>query len=146
MSFRKIDIDDYVEDDFKDEDLRENSSSAVPSIDEKHILRLSSSGKYLEAMQHILSFNPQLCKDLNFKENAAHLMLQTMLNVKTSDIDSLLSNMDLDQLDLIMKYIYKGFESPSEGRSAHFLAWHQKVFAKAGLGSIIRVLTDKKKV
>ena len=146
MGFRKIDIDDYVEDDFKDEDMREISSTNVPSMDEKHILRLSSGGKYLEAIQYIFSFNPHLCKDTAFKETAANLMLQTMLSVKTSDIDSLLAQMDVDQLDLLMKYIYKGFEIPSEGRSAQLLVWHQKVFTKAGLGSIVRVLTDKKRV
>jgi actin related protein 2/3 complex subunit 5 len=50
------------------------------------------------------------------------------------------------QIDLLMKYIYRGFESPSDGSSGHLLLWHEKVFEKGGLGSIVRVLTDKKKV
>lgn len=45
-----------------------------------------------------------------------------------------------------MKYIYRGFEQPSDGSSGHLLTWHEKVFAKGGVGSIVRVLTDKKRV
>ena len=41
-----------------------------------------------------------------------------------------------------MKYIYRGFEIPSEGSSGNLLTWHEKVFARGGVGSIVRVLSD----
>jgi len=50
------------------------------------------------------------------------------------------------QRDLLMKYIYRGFELPSEGSSPHLLFWHEKIFETSGVGSIIRVLTDRKRV
>ena len=47
-----------------------------------------------------------------------------------------------DLMDVLMKYIYRGFEIPSEGSSGHLLQWHEKTFAKCGVGSIVRVLSD----
>lgn len=49
---------------------------------------------------------------------------------------------DPDLIDVLMKYIYRGFEIPSEGSSGHLLQWHEKVFARGGIGCINRVLSD----
>ena len=45
-----------------------------------------------------------------------------------------------------MKYIYRGFENPSDNSSAQLLFWHEKVFDEADVGAIVRVLTDRKRV
>lgn len=58
-------------------------------------------------------------------------------------MDSALESIDNTDLnDILMKYIYRGFEIPSEGSSGHLLQWHEKVFAKGGVGCIVRVLAD----
>ncbi|GBN82339.1 Actin-related protein 2/3 complex subunit 5 [Araneus ventricosus] len=80
------------------------------------------------------------------QDAAFNLVLRVILSIKTSDIEKTVSQLDRDQIDMLMKYIYRGFENPSEGRSAQLLAWHEKVFAAGGIGSIVRVLTDKKRV
>lgn len=49
------------------------------------------------------------------------------MSIKTSQIDEAVKSLDRDQLDTLMKYVYRGFEQPSEGNSGHFLAWHEKV-------------------
>lgn len=61
-------------------------------------------------------------------------------------MDQIIFQLDSTQLDVLMKYIYRGFERPSENSSAVLLQWHEKVFNVAGVGCIVRVLTDRKRV
>ncbi len=68
------------------------------------------------------------------------------MGIKQNQVEAVVKQLDTDQRDLLMKYIYRGFEFPCEGSSAHLLFWHEKVFEEAGVGSIVRVLTDRKKV
>ena len=49
---------------------------------------------------------------------------------KTSDIEKGVNALDSQSLDTLMKYIYRGFEFPSEGSSATLLSWHEKVKKK----------------
>ena len=74
------------------------------------------------------------------------MVIKVLLATKQNQVDSVVKTLDSDQKDLLMKYIYRGFEAPSEGSSAQLLFWHEKVFETAGLGSIVRVLSDRKKV
>ena len=50
-----------------------------------------------------------------------------MTSFKTNEIDSAVKSLDSKALDMLMKYIYKGFEFPTDGSSASLLTWHEKV-------------------
>ena len=65
--------------------------------------------------------------------------------IKTAQMDGAISQLDQDSLDVLMKFIYAGFESPYEGSSGPLLVWHEKVFSATGIGSVVRVLADKRK-
>lgn len=71
---------------------------------------------------------------------------QVLLSVSKSQMDQIIASLDKTQLDVLMKYIYRGFERPSEGSSAILLIWHEKVYNVGGVGCIVRVLTDRKRV
>ncbi|CAG0892689.1 unnamed protein product, partial [Darwinula stevensoni] len=71
---------------------------------------------------------------------AAHLMMRVLMAVKSNQVEEAVSSLSKDQVDLLMKYIYRGFEIPSEGSSGHLLLWHEKAFEKGGIGSIVLVL------
>ena len=68
------------------------------------------------------------------------------MSIKSAQMEEAVNTLDHELLDVLMKYIYRGFEFPSEGSSGHLLAWHEKVHAVAGVGCVVRVLTDKKRV
>ncbi|KAG6454031.1 hypothetical protein O3G_MSEX008472 [Manduca sexta] len=111
-AFRKIDIDQYNEDNFK-EDEAELSGPTGPDESE---------------------------------DNALALTLKVLLAIKSAQIEEVVGKLHLDDIDVLMKYIYRGFECPSEGSSGHLLLWHEKAYNIGGFGSIVRVLSDRMRV
>jgi actin related protein 2/3 complex subunit 5 len=94
----------------------------------------------------VLNKAPLSTKNQSIKDRAVQTVLKVLLTFKSVDIEGAVRTLDQQRLDLLMRYIYRGFEFPSEGSSAQLLLWHEKVFAVGGLGCIVRVLTDRKRV
>ena len=81
-----------------------------------------------------------------FQDNALSLTMRVLLAIKPSQIEDAVSSLgSIELIDVLMKYVYKGFEVPSEGSSGHLLIWHEKAFNVGGVGSIVRVLSDTKR-
>jgi len=139
-AFRKINVDQYNEDNFKEDEIDSNGTT-VTGPDDAEITKLLNQGKNNEALKLVLEHAPLGSKNHQAKENALHLTLRVLLAVKPSQMDSAIDALDVDLADVLMKYIYRGFEFPSEGSSAHLLQWHEKVYSRYGVGSITRVLT-----
>ncbi|XP_035759029.1 actin-related protein 2/3 complex subunit 5-like protein [Egretta garzetta] len=87
-----------------------------------------------------------LLLSLSSQEQAQGTMLKVLTSFKSSEIEQAVNSLDRNGVDLLMKYIYKGFEKPTENSSAILLQWHEKALAAGGLGSIVRVLTARKTV
>ncbi|KAH8267443.1 hypothetical protein KR018_002348 [Drosophila ironensis] len=139
-AFRKIDVDQYNEDNFREDDGVE-SASAGP--DEGEISTLLTQGKAVEALLSALQNAPLRCKNQSVKDHALNITLRVLLSIKATQMDRAIESVDEnDLIDVLMKYIYRGFEIPSEGSSGHLLQWHEKAFAKGGVGCIVRVLSD----
>ncbi|XP_061707957.1 actin-related protein 2/3 complex subunit 5-B [Cydia fagiglandana] len=142
-AFRKIDIDQYNEDNFK-EDEAEQAMPAGP--DEGEVSALLNQGKYNEALKTVLDNAPLGSSNQQVKDNALTLTLKVLLAIKSAQIEDAVANLSQDDIDILMKYIYRGFEYPSEGSSGHLLLWHEKVYNVGGTGSIVRVLSDRMRV
>ena len=104
------------------------------------LLIVSTVHRYLTGV-FVCAYKNQTVKDSIFA-----FILQIIASVKTNEVDKIVDSLTEDELDVMMKYIYKAFEHPSAANCANLLVWHDKVFNKAGVGSIVRVLTDKKRV
>lgn len=140
--FRKVNIDDFDPEKFKDETVEGEEQGP----NEAEVNSFLTQGKNLEALEVILSNPPLGAKSQNVKDKAVQLAIRVLTRFKTSEIDAAVKSLDSKLLDVLMKYIYRGFEFPSEGSSASLLTWHEKVYAIAGAGCIVRVLTDRKRV
>ena len=141
-AFRTVDVDQFDEDKYEEQDDENEQSVAGPN--ESDVNGLLAQGKNTDALKSALKNAPVGSKDQNLKNKAVLLVTRVLASFKTNEIDSCIKSLDSMTLDLLMKYIYKGFENPSEGSSGVLLAWHEKVFATGGLGTIMRVLTDRK--
>lgn len=61
------------------------------------------------------------------QDRAAQSVLKVLMSFKANEIEGALKGLDQAKQDTLMKYIYRGFESPTEGSSAQLLVWHDKV-------------------
>ena len=145
--FRTLDVDKYSEDTYKD-DQDDTPAPAVSENGENDAVveSLLAAGKVSEALTHVLGRTSLGLKDPGAREANLAAAMKVMMAIKTSQIEAAVADLDNENRDILMKIIYGGFECPSEGSSGHLLIWHEKVFALSGVGSIVRVLTDKKTI
>lgn len=94
----------------------------------------------------MLSNAPLGSSNQQTKDNALTLTLKVLLAIKSAQIEEAVATLTRNDIDILMKYIYRGFEYPSEGSSGHLLLWHEKAYNIGGAGSIVRVLSDRKRV
>jgi actin related protein 2/3 complex subunit 5 len=144
-AFRKIDVDQYDEENYKEEEQGE-AQSPPGGPDENEISSLLNQGKNVDALRLVLRCAPIGSKNQQVKDTALNLVLRVLMSFKASQVEEAVNSLDRDLVDVLMKYIYRGFENPSEGSSGQLLTWHERAYAVGGVGSIVRVLTDRKKV
>ncbi|KAI4875755.1 hypothetical protein NFI96_024267, partial [Prochilodus magdalenae] len=76
---------------------------------------------------HVALRNPPInSKNPAIKEKAQAVVLRVLTSFKSSDIEPAVKSLDRNGVDLLMKYIYRGFEKPSDNSSAILLQWHEK--------------------
>ncbi|XP_058843130.1 actin-related protein 2/3 complex subunit 5-like protein [Acipenser ruthenus] len=144
--FRKVDIDEYDENKFVDEQEEAAEQQGPDEAEVDSLIRHSVTGDNMAAFHAALRNPPINTKNQAVKERAQGIVLKVLTSFRSSEIEQAVKSLDKNSVDLLMKYIYKGFEKPSDNSSAILLQWHEKAFAVGGLGSIVRVLTARKTV
>lgn len=69
--------------------------------------------------------------------------LSVLGTIKSTGIAEVLKSLQPNQLDALMRSIYKGLAAPAENNCAILLSWHEKVVELGGEGVIVRVLCHR---
>ncbi|XP_055986654.1 actin-related protein 2/3 complex subunit 5-like [Sorex fumeus] len=141
--FCKVDVDEYDKNNFVDE---EDGGDGQAGPDEGEMDSCLLQGNMTVALQAALKNLPINAKSQAAKDQAGNIVLKVLVSFKVTDIEKVVQLLDRSSVDLLMKYIYKYFESPSDNCSGVLLQWHKKALATGGVGSILRVLTTRKTV
>ncbi|KAL9989613.1 hypothetical protein ACROYT_G004180 [Oculina patagonica] len=141
--FRGVDVDELDENKFQDEG-DEDSGQSGP--DEAEVNNLLMQKKNAEALKAALTNAPIMSKNQATKDKAFAIVMRVLTAFKSAEVEKGVKVLDKNDQDVLMKYIYRGFAEPTEGSCGVLLTWHEKVLAVAGLGCIVRVLTDRKTV
>lgn len=112
------------------------------NLPQTEVMSLMQAGKHGNALKLVIKQAINVGRKHPSREQFAKLFLQVILNIKSSEIEAIVNTLDLDEIDVLMRYIYYGFEHPAEGTSAYLLTWHDKACNRGGVGSIVRVLTE----
>ncbi len=73
-------------------------------------------------------------------------MEKVLLTFTEADVTNAINALTLEQCDVLMKYVYKLMEKEKSQISALLLKLHAQLVEKAGVGSVMRVLVDRKTV
>uniref|UniRef100_A0A672SYR6 Actin-related protein 2/3 complex subunit 5 n=1 Tax=Sinocyclocheilus grahami TaxID=75366 RepID=A0A672SYR6_SINGR len=123
--FRKVDVDEYDENKFVDEEDGGENQLGPDEAEVDSLIRSYPFSNLMGALQAVLKNPPINTKNQNVKDRAEGLVLKVLSSVKASDIEKAVQSLDKSGVDLLMKYIYKGFERPSDNSSAILLQWHE---------------------
>lgn len=144
-SYRKLDVDAYDPENYNEnEDV---GDTPVVGPDERTMMSFLQANR-LEDAVHAALLNPPLeCKNQTVKDKSTMLVAKVLGTFKWSEIEPVVKKISSDEADVLMKFIYKAMElTPENALCQTLLAWHSLLVARFGLGSIIRVFSERNRL
>jgi len=111
---------------------------------DKEVTSFLAKKQKAQALQICLQNPPLNAKSLDVKEANAAVVEKVLATIQESEIGGLIDTLDLDACDTLMKYVYRCMGKASN--CAIMLKIHSSLSEKAGMGSIVRALTERKTV
>ena len=84
-------------------------------------------------------------KDSDAKNTLAQKVFASLNRITDKQISDTVAALSPEPGDILLKYVYRGLEEYSENNASLF-KWQAALLEKFGIGSIIRVLSDRKTV
>ena len=61
------------------------------------------------------------------QERNFQIVLDVLTRFRSADVEKAVKSLSSDEVDILMKYIYRGFAYPTENSCGILLVWHEKV-------------------
>ncbi|GAA5825257.1 hypothetical protein JCM11251_006908 [Rhodosporidiobolus azoricus] len=163
VNFRRIDIDQYDEDRVLASSLYHpdprppQQAYSDAQAKDKTVRGLIQRGDVAGALKEVTREGewPYGEDDVQEIAQAKVVALNTVLSIlnstRSTDIPALVQSLDPHEQVTLMKYLYKAMESlgndPNTQASGNVvLGWHEKLVEVAGIGCIVKVLSDRRRV
>lgn len=112
------------------------------SSKQQEVEKLLSMQRVSEALAAALTDPP-----VNTREEAcktANWMVVQKAIMAVKDVDAAVRELPDQHSDTLMKYLYRGLETGERGMCDQCLKLHEKLTNKAGMGCIIRAISDRR--
>ncbi|BGP18167.1 hypothetical protein JCM10213_009010 [Rhodosporidiobolus nylandii] len=162
-SFRKLNVDQYDEDRVLPSDLYHPDPRPASQIlsdaqaKEKTVRGLLQRGDAAGALKEVTRegewpYGEDEVPEIREAKAVALTSVLAILNsTRSTDIPALIGGLQPAEQVTLMKYLYKAMESlgsdPNTQASGNVvLGWHEKLVETAGIGCIVKVLSDRRRV
>jgi|Dee2metaT_26_FD_contig_31_3708284_length_548_multi_4_in_0_out_0_1 actin related protein 2/3 complex subunit 5 len=99
------------------------------------------------ALEAALRKPPLGSKEQATKDSTSELVASILNQITENEIESVLAPLDNDMLDVLMKYLYRIMQDTEKGTNyGVILKMHDAIHSRAGIGSIMRAITERKTV
>lgn len=152
--WRRIDIDDYEHDAHMSReelipDLPQTTTQDITQVSQQARQALSS-GQFQEALGLVLENTPYVA-DAQVKEAHAETVFEVLCSIKNNhsgnDFSSFIRNLSSEQQDVLIKYLYRIMATPYGAKQGGLLlSWFEKTAEIAGMGPVVRFLSDRRTV
>ncbi|GAA5907448.1 hypothetical protein JCM5296_006911 [Sporobolomyces johnsonii] len=158
IPFRKIDIDQYDEDRVLPEELYHPDPRPPQQVltdtqaKDRAVRGLLQRGDVAAALKECVREGewpygedsvPEIAQA---KQLALTLVLSVLNSSRSTDIPALVAALEPAEQVTLMKYLYKAMENLGDSSGNVVLGWHEKLVEVAGIGCIVRVMTDRRRV
>ncbi|GAA5838189.1 hypothetical protein JCM3766R1_001855 [Sporobolomyces carnicolor] len=158
IPFRKINIDQYDEDLVLASSLYQPDPRPSPQVltdaqsKDRQVRQSLQSGDVASALKLCLvegeypygeDSDPQIKQA---KDVALSSVLSVINSSRSTDIPNLVQSLSPSEKVTLMKYLYKAMENLGDSSGNAVLGWHEKLVEVAGIGCIVRVMTDRRRV
>jgi len=83
-------------------------------------------------------------KDSSLKDEAYDVVSRVLEAISEAQIKDIVTGLELEDCDVLMKYVYR--EMDNQRNCSAMLKWHAFLVDRAGIGSVVRAMTDRKTV
>jgi len=131
----------------KDDKINEAELAAEVARRETEVNNLLSRKDKKGALAACLVDPPVTSKDAATKDRNSAIVEKVIASITDSEVQSLVDALNQDALDVLMKYLYRIMGKIDKSINyALLLRMHALVSERAGLGTIVRSLTERKLV